>query len=102
MSEAQRLQGLQISEGQRVQSAEAAGQQYMMGLRENRTNADLGRAAGQEANAMQQQYAAQAAQSEAWGGAISGAISGVTSVGMANIATSTEAAPINFFGNPRV
>ena len=99
MSEAQRLQGLQISEGQRVQSAEAAGQQYMMGLRENRTNADLGRAAGQEANALQQQYAAQAAQSQAWGGAISGAISGVASVGIANIGTSTADKQIDFMGN---
>jgi len=84
MSEAQRLQGLQISEGQRVQSADAAGQQYMMSMKEQRTNADLGRAAGQEANALQQQYASEAAATSAWGGAISGAIGGIMDIGLAN------------------
>lgn len=85
MSEAQRLQGLQISEGQRVQSADAAGQQYMMTMTEERTNADLGRAAGQEANALQQQYASEAAATTAWGGALSGAVGGVMKIGLANM-----------------
>jgi len=85
MSEAQRLQGLQISEGQRVQAATAAGEQYMMGLREQRTNSDLNRAAGQEQNALQQQYASEAAATTAWGGAISGAVGGVMDIGLANM-----------------
>ena len=47
MSEQQRLQGIAISEGQRVQSAEAAGKQFMFQAKENRTNMDMNRAAGQ-------------------------------------------------------
>ena len=46
MSEAQRLQGIAISEGQRVQSAEAAGKQFEFQAQENRTNADLDAAQG--------------------------------------------------------
>lgn len=72
MQEQQRLQTLKISEGQRVQAADAAGQQFMMGMREDRTNADLGNAAGQYAQAQQNAAAANAAQGAAWGGAISG------------------------------
>ena len=72
MAEQQRLQSVQMSEAQRVQSAQAAGQQFMFGAREERTNADLGQAAGQQAQAMQNQASAQAAQASAWGGAISG------------------------------
>jgi hypothetical protein len=72
MQEQQRLQALQISEGQRVQAAEAAGKQFMMGMQEDRTNADLGQAAGQYAQAQQNIASANAAQATAWGGAIQG------------------------------
>jgi len=72
MAEQERLQTLQISEGQRVQAADAAGKQFMMGMIEDRTNADLGQSAGQYAQAQQNQAAAQAAQGAAWGQAISG------------------------------
>ena len=73
MQEQQRLQSLRISEGQRVQGAEAAGQQFMFAAQEDRTNADLGREAGALTQAMQNQASAQAAQAAAIGGAISGA-----------------------------
>jgi hypothetical protein len=72
MQEQQRLQSLRISEGQRVQGAEAAGQQFMFAAQEDRTNADLGREAGALTQAMQNQASAQAAQASAIGGAISG------------------------------
>lgn len=38
MAEQQRMQSVAISEGQRVQAAEAAGQQFMFQAEENRTN----------------------------------------------------------------
>ena len=47
MAEQQRLQSVAISEGQRVQAAEAAGKQFMFQTQENRTNMDLDRAASQ-------------------------------------------------------
>ena len=83
MSEAQRIQGVQISEGQRMQQGEAAGQQFVMGMTEARSNADLDYAAGQESQAMANQAAANQAQSAAWGGAISGALDFAGSVGSA-------------------
>ena len=46
MAEQQRMQSIAISEGQRVQATEAAGKQFMFQARENRTDADLDRAAG--------------------------------------------------------
>lgn len=63
MSEQQRLQGIAISEGQRVQSADAAGRQFMFQAKESRTNMDLNRAAGLQDRAMQME--AQANQAEA-------------------------------------
>ena len=72
MSEQQRLQSIAISEGQRVQSAQAAGKQFMFQAKENRTNMDLNRAAGQISQAQQQEADARSAQAAAWGGALSG------------------------------
>jgi hypothetical protein len=72
MAEKQRIQTIQMSEAQRIQAADAAGKQFMMGMIEDRTNADLGQAAGQYTQAMQNQASAQAAQASAIGGAISG------------------------------
>jgi len=71
MSEQQRLQGIQISEGQRLQQNEAAGQQFMFQAKENRTNQDLGYTAGQEQQAMQNVASANQAQASAIGGGIS-------------------------------
>jgi len=69
MSEQQRLQGISIDEGRRLQANEAAGKQFMFNAAEARTNADLGYTAGQEQQAMQNQASAQAAEGAAWGSA---------------------------------
>jgi hypothetical protein len=69
MSEQQRLQGIQISEGQRLQQNEAAGKQFMFNAAEARTSQDLGYTAGQEQQAMQNQASAKAAEAGAWGSA---------------------------------
>ena len=78
MSEAQRLQGIAISEGQRVQSADAAGAQFKFQATENRTNADLDAAAGKIAQSAQAQASANQAQASAYGGMVS-AVGGITS-----------------------
>mgnify|MGYP003624492872 CR=1 FL=1 len=71
ISEQQRLQSIAISEGQRVQSNDAAGKQFEFQTKENRTNMDLNRAAGQIAQASQSEADANAAQASAIGGAVS-------------------------------
>ena len=81
MAEQQRLQNLQISEGQRVQAAEAAGKQFMFAAQEDRTNADLGREAGMLTQAMQNQASANAAQATAIGGAVQGVASAFGNLG---------------------
>ena len=53
MSEAQRVQGIAISEGQRIQATDAAGKQFEFQAKENRTNADLDMASGKVAQASQ-------------------------------------------------
>tara|TARA_R110000751_G_scaffold130249_1_gene232227 strand:- start:6019 stop:6786 length:768 start_codon:yes stop_codon:yes gene_type:complete len=98
MSEGQRLQQVQISEGQRMQTQQAAGKQFMMQMKEQRSNADLDYSAGKESQAMANQAAANAAQAQAWGGAISGAVGSVTTLGAANIARSTPKQQINMWG----
>jgi len=79
ISEQQRLQSIAISEGQRVQAADAAGKQFEFQTRENRTNADLDRASGKVAQAQQDIAQASAAKSSA----IMGGISAVGSIGSA-------------------
>jgi hypothetical protein len=76
MSEQQRLQGIAISEGQRVQATDAAGQQFMFQAEENRTNMDLDRAASQISQAQAAEASANQAKAQAW----SSALGGVTSV----------------------
>jgi len=63
MSEQQRLQNIAISEGQRLQTADAAGKQFEFQAQENRTNADLDAAQGKITQASQD--AAQANQNRA-------------------------------------
>ena len=53
VSEQQRLQSIAISESQRVQAADAAGKQFVFQTQEDRTNADLDRASGQQTQARQ-------------------------------------------------
>lgn len=71
MSEQQRMQSIAISEGQRVQATEAAGQQFMFQAQENRTNMDLDRAAGQISQAQAQEASANQAKAAAWSNALS-------------------------------
>ena len=78
VAEQQRLQGIQISEGQRVQAADAAGKQFEFNAREQRQQSKINRVAGQLANQQQQAAQAQADQSAAWAGAFSGVGSAVS------------------------
>jgi len=72
MSEQQRIQGIAISEGQRVQQTDAAGKAFTFEKQESRTNMDLNAAAGKAQQAAQREADANAAKSAAIGGAISG------------------------------
>ena len=71
MSDAQRIQSLQIAEGQRVQSNTASGAQFMFNTRENRTNARLDRLSGLSTNYTNQIAAARQDQTAAITGAVS-------------------------------
>ena len=81
MAEQQRLQSIAISEGQRLQATEAAGKQFMFQAQENRTNADLDRAAGQISQAQANEASANQAQAQAWGSAIGG-VGSIVSAGI--------------------
>ncbi len=76
MQEGQRVQGLQISEGGRVQGMEMQGRQFAFQTQENREDAKLDRVSAQLSGAQARQ--AQASSDRT--GAITGAISGLTSV----------------------
>tara|TARA_R100001463_G_scaffold14432_2_gene37959 strand:+ start:1186 stop:1923 length:738 start_codon:yes stop_codon:yes gene_type:complete len=71
MAEQQRMQSIAISEGQRIQATEAAGQQFMFQAQENRTNMDLDRAAGQISQAQANEASANQAKASAWSNALS-------------------------------
>lgn len=60
MQEAARIQGIQISEGQRIQTAEAQGKSFMFTAREDREQQAIDRTAAQLGIAQQQQAQAQA------------------------------------------
>ena len=79
MAEQQRMQSVAISEGQRVQAAEAAGQQFMFQAEESRTNMDLDRAASQVSQAQAQEASANQAKASAWSNALSSMGSNLTS-----------------------
>lgn len=79
ISEQQRLQGIAISEGQRLQQAEIAGQQFEFQAQEQRTNADLDRAAGIQTQ--QQNLAVQAQNNQS--AAIAGGVSALGNLAMA-------------------
>jgi hypothetical protein len=81
MSEAQRVQGIAISEGQRIQATDAAGKQFEFQAEENRTNADLDMASGKVAQASQDIAQANAARASANAGFMS-AVGGITSAGI--------------------
>ncbi len=86
MSEKQRVQGIEISEGQRMQEADARGQMYEWEAQEKRKQAEINRVAGQQANA--EQAAAIASQDES--AAIAGAFSGAASSMAAGIAANGQ------------
>lgn len=72
---------LKMNEQMRLQQADAAGIQYEFQAKEARTNADLGFAAGNLQQATQNQANAKAAQGQAWGNALTGVGSSLTSIG---------------------
>jgi len=76
MQEGQRIQGLQINEGGRVQGMEMQGEQFAFQAQENREDAKLDRVSAQLSGAQARQAQASADRT----GAITGAISGLTSV----------------------
>lgn len=80
MAEQQRLQTIAISEGQRVQAAEAAGKQFEFQAQEARTNADMDRAASKISQAQAQQAQANQARASAIAGGFSAVGSLATSV----------------------
>lgn len=79
VSEQQRLQTIAISEGQRVQASDAAGKTFVFQQQEDRTNADLNRAAGLQQQAMQSEADANANKAAY----ITGGMSALGSIGSA-------------------
>jgi|TARA_R110000803_G_scaffold186871_1_gene249266 hypothetical protein len=71
MAELQRQQGIALSEGQRMQQNDAAGEQFMFQANEQRINMDLNRAAGQETQASQNLIDANTATAAGWGSVLS-------------------------------
>ena len=76
MAEQQRVQGIQISEGGRVQGMEMQGRQFQFQTQENREGEQLDRVSAQIAGS----EARQAQASSDRTGAITGAIGGLTSI----------------------
>ena len=75
MGEAQRIQMINMSEGQRLQSADAQGKAYQFEAKEQRDASDLARYSKKEANAR----AERAASKRAMMGSITGGLMGVSS-----------------------
>lgn len=75
-AEQQRQQSIAISEGQRVQATDAAGKQFEFQAEENRTNADMDRAAAKISQASAQQAQANRDRSNAIAGGFS-AVGGI-------------------------
>tara|TARA_R110002167_G_scaffold325309_1_gene531376 strand:- start:146 stop:889 length:744 start_codon:yes stop_codon:yes gene_type:complete len=87
ISEQQRLQNISISEGQRVQTADAAGKQFVFQTQEDRTNADLDRASGQQTQARQSIADANAAKASA----VSGGLGALGSIAGSVVAAGPDA-----------
>lgn len=79
MAEKQRIQGVEISEAQRVQELNAEGRKFEFDAREEREVAQLNRLSAQVQNAEQEIAAANQAKAAAWSGAISGVGSAIGS-----------------------
>lgn len=91
MSEAMRMQNINIAEGTRMQNAEVAGRTFEWNAKENREVSEMNRVAGQEANHRQNASNAQARQTEAIMGGISGLASGITGMAGENAAANRAA-----------
>ena len=79
VAEQRRLQDIQIGEGQRIQSADAAGRSYKFEAQESRDRNKLNYLRGQSQKAKEREYGAQKAKGDAMGGAfgqIGGALMG--------------------------
>lgn len=72
ITEAQRIEGIQMSQAQKVQTAEAQGKQFVFGQREIRENTKIDRTAAQLDNARMMQAQAAADQTAALTGMIGG------------------------------
>ena len=79
IAEQQRLQGIQMSEGQRIQTAEAAGKQFVFGTQEQREVAEMDRVATQLSGAEARQRQAAADRTSAMTTAIGGIVGGLGS-----------------------
>jgi hypothetical protein len=81
LAEAQRVQGVQFSEGQRMQQAETEGVKFQYGEQESRDISKLNRLSGQSAQASANQAAAKQAQSAAYG-AIASSVGNIAAAGI--------------------
>jgi len=77
LAEGRRMQGIMMSEGARVQSAQAAGKQFQFGATENREQGAINRTYGEMMGATQDQAQAKADQT----GAITGMFGSLASIG---------------------
>jgi len=91
MQEQQRIQGIQLSEGARVQQAEAAGKQFMFGAQEQREMQQLDRVSAQLGNA---QAAGAQASADATG-ALTGMMGGLASIAGSYMSASAQAGSVH-------
>lgn len=81
VSEATRLQGIEMSEAQRIQMAEAQGEEFQYREQETRTMQQLNRLSGQQAQAEANRAQANANRNAAYGGIASG-LAGIATAGI--------------------
>jgi hypothetical protein len=91
MQEQQRIQGIQLSEGARVQQSEAAGKQFMFGAQEQREMQQLDRVSAQLSNA--QAAGAQASADRT--GVLTGMMGGLASIAGNYMSASAQAGSIH-------
>lgn len=81
IAEATRLQGIEMSEAQRIQTAKAEGEAYRFEKQEDRTMQQLNRLSGQQAQAEANAAQARSNRSAAFGGIVSG-LSSIATAGI--------------------
>lgn len=94
MQEQQRIQSIQISEGQRTQQADAAGKSFVFNKREDRQSDEINRVAGLADRASNQEAQARADGTAALTGTIS-SLGSLASSKMSAIATVDAAGKAN-------